>query len=76
MTIFNFKLRTVASIMESFRTTIIQLDDIIQANALIKADLASEAEILQLKVEDVDLEIYKAEGVRDRMNDLVFGPSD
>lgn len=72
---FSRKLKTVALIMESFRKTITDLEDIIEVNVTINDGLHIERAVIAAKIEDVDLEIHQARGVHDRMSDLVFGPN-
>lgn len=71
---FTRKMKTVASIMESFRRAITDLEDIITANVAINDGLHAQRNTIDDKIEDVQLEIHQARGTADRMSDLVFGP--
>lgn len=66
--------KTVASIMESFRRAITDLEEIIVDNIAVNDGLHAQRNTIDAKIEDVDLEIHQAQGTRDRMSDLVFGP--
>lgn len=70
---FTRKHSTVASIMETFRKIITDLDDIVERNISKSDNLHAERNTITFKLEDVDLEIHQARGTRDRMSDLVFG---
>ncbi len=68
------RIKTVASIMESFRTAIDDLNEIVVVNIAINDGLHAQRNKIDAKIEDVDLEIHQAQGTRNRMSDLVFGP--
>ncbi len=69
------RIKTVASIMESFRTAIDDLNEIIVQNIAINDGLHKKRADIAAKIETVDLEIHQARGVEGRLNDLVFGPN-
>ncbi len=71
---FSRKIKTVASIMESFRQAITDLETIVEQNIIIAEGLDSQRRAIDDKIEVVDLEIHQARGTADRMSDLVFGP--
>lgn len=70
---FTRKIKTVASVMESFVNTIKDLQEIIEANALKSNSLNEERLNLEMQIETIDAEIELAHGVENRLNDLVFG---
>ncbi len=70
------RIKTVASIMESFRTAIVDLNEIVVANTAISDGLHAQRNKIDAKIEDVDLEIDQARGVEGRLNNLVFGPAE
>lgn len=70
---FSRKHKTVASVMETFRTMVIDLEEIAEQNARYRVDLTAARAKLSDKIEDVDLEIHQALGTSDRLSDLVFG---
>lgn len=72
---FTRKIKTVASVMESFVNTIKDLQEIIEANALRSNTLNTERLDLDMQIETIDAEIEQAHGVENRLNDLVFGTS-
>lgn len=71
---FTYRMKTVASVMETFRTAIKDLEEIVVRNIVIVDNLHVSRNKLDMKIEDVDLEIDKARSTAARMNDLVFGP--
>lgn len=71
---FTRKIKTVASIMESFRRAITELNEIVTLNTVVVDNLHAERNALDLKIEDVDLEIHQARGTAERLDELVFGP--
>lgn len=73
---FNRKMKTVSSIMETFRVAITDLETIVEQNILINIDLSNRRAAISEKINDVDLEIHQARGTVERMNDLVFGPDE
>ena len=70
---FTRKHSTVASVMETFRRAITDLEDIITRNVVIIDNLHNDRNRLDSKIGDVTLEIQQARGTANRMNDLVFG---
>lgn len=70
---FTYKMKTVASVMSTFRTAIKDLEEIVVRNIAIVDNLHASRNKLDMKIEDVDLEIDQARSTAARMNDLVFG---
>lgn len=71
---FTRKHKTVASVMESFRMVITDLNDIVERNISVSDDLHAKRNIIDSSIEDIDLEIHQARGTSERLSDLVFGP--
>lgn len=67
------KHKTVASVMETFKTMVTDLENIAEQNARYRVDLIAVRARLSDKIDWIDLEIHQANGTASRLNDLVFG---
>ncbi len=66
--------KTVASVMESFRNTITDLQGIIELNIARNVVFTERRTALDEQIAITTTEITQARGVEGRLNDLVFGP--
>lgn len=71
---FTRKIKTVASVMESFRNTIADLQDIIEATITKNVKLNEQRTALDEVIKTNIAEIQQAHSVENRLNDLVYGP--
>jgi hypothetical protein len=68
---FSRKIKTVATVIAAFTTTIADLDEIIQRNIARKVSLDEGRVVLDEAIKSTNLEIRQATGIADRLQNLI-----